>query len=385
MAERKRRGRGEGSIFKRKDGLWCASVSAGYNSTGRRRRRTVYGKTKTEVKEKLREVELEGLIETTRVTVGEFLTRWLDMSVKPSLATATYVRYKSVIEGHIKPHIGGMRLGKLEPVHVEQLYAAQAKAGTSLRNQELSGIILGKALKTAVRLKLIKNNPARDVDKPRPDKKEMKVWTKAQTAAFLKAAETDRLYAMYVLAIATGLREGELFALEWTDVDFAGAAVTVQRTLEDIDGHIRVKEPKTRKSRRRVDLPQFAVDALHEHRKAMLAEGHSHCPVFCDTTGGYLRRQNILRRSLRPLVAKANKAAEETAAKTGAAPEVLPSIRFHDLRHTAATLLLLAGENPKVVSERLGHATIAITLDTYSHVLPTMGKEAAAKLDKLFG
>jgi integrase len=142
----------------------------------------------------------------------------------------------------------------------------------------------------------------------------------------------------YVLAIATGMREGELFALTWNDVDFKGAAVTVSKTLEDIAGQQRTKEPKTRKSRRRIDLPAFSVEVLHEHRKRMLSEGNASGPVFCDRAGGYLRRQNVLRRSLRPLMKAAG----------------VPTIRFHDLRHTSATLLLLAGENPKVVSERLG-------------------------------
>jgi len=372
--KRSRRGRGEGSIYQRTDGTWCAILSSGYNAQGRRRRRFIYGKTKLAVQQKLRECQQSGLIETSRLTVGQFLEHWLENTVKPSLAPTTHARYLSVVKGYLTPYIGWMRLPKLEPVHVEQMYGAQARKGASLRNQELSGVVLGKALKAAVKLRLITTNPARDVDKPRPDKREMRVWTKEQVDSFLKVAAFDRLYAMYVLAITSGMREGELFALEWMDIDFAENAVTVNRTLENLNGALRVKEPKTKKSRRRIDLPRFAIEALHEHRKAMLAEGHAGGPVFCDTLGGYLRPQNVTRRSFQPIINRANQEGED-----------VPLIRFHDLRHTAATLLLLAGENPKVVSERLGHASVTITLDTYSHVLPTMQKEAARKLDALFG
>lgn len=366
---RSRRGRGEGSIYKRADGTWCASISAGYDSDGKRRRKIVYGVTKQEVRDKLKDEHQRGYVKPGRLTVGQFLDHWLTNSVEPSLSPGTHTRYKGIVENHLKPFVGWMRLTMLEPVHVEKLYADMAKAGASLRSQELAGVTLGKALKAAVKLKLRTTNPARDVDKPRPEKRELHVWDKSQVDAFLKAAKPDRLYALYVLAIATGMRAGELLGLEWGDVDFENAAVTVQRTLEDIAGHPRVKEPKTRKSRRRIDLPPFAVKALHEHRKAMLAEGYAAAPVFCDSQGGYLRKQNVTRRSFHPAIEKAG----------------VPRIRFHDLRHTAATLLLLAGENPKVVSERLGHATVAITLDVYSHVLPTMQKEAANRLQKLFG
>ncbi len=366
---RTRRGRGEGAIYRRNDGLWCCSISAGYREDGRRRRKVIYGKSKLEVQQKLREIQRQGFIETSRLTVGRYLDHWLETIVKPSLAPTTYERYRPVVTRHIKPYIGNIRLEKLAPVHVQQMYVAQAEAGTSKRNQELSGVILGKALKDAVALRLISVNPARDIDKPRPEKREMQVWDKEEVDRFLDHARGDRLYAFYVLAVATGMRIGELFALEWSDIDFERAQVTVQRTLEEIGGRLRVKEPKTPNARRKIDLPQFALQALQDHRRRMLAEGHIAGPVFCDTQGGYLRRQNVLRRSFRPLVEAAG----------------VRRLRLHDLRHTAATLLLAAGENAKVVSERLGHANIRITLDTYAHVLPTMQRDAARKLDVLFG
>jgi integrase len=374
--ERARRGRGEGSVYQRKDGTWCASVSAGYSTAGKRRRRIPYADTKQEVMRKIRAVQQSGLIETSRLTVGQFLETWLTGTVENTVAPTTALRYGQVVRLHVSPHIGSLRLAAIQPIHVQQLYEAQAKAGASLRNQQMSGLVLQKALKAAVRLRLIQHNPCVDVDKPRPTREEMQVWDLAQATRFLKATEADRLHAMYVLALMTGTRQGELFGLEWPDVDWEGSAVTVRRTLEEISGRLRTKEPKTRAGTRRIDLPQVAVDALRAHQRAMLAEGHIAGPIFCDREGNHLRKSNVVRRSFKPAIDRANQ-------EEGLAP--IPSIRFHDLRHTAATLLLLQGVHPKVVSERLGHASVEITLNTYSHVLPTMQKEAAEKLNRLFG
>lgn len=366
---RKRRGRGEGSIYQRADGTWCGSISSGYTANGKRRRHTAYGKTKKEVQDRLQELQREGPPNSSRLTVSEYLNRWLETTIKPSREPTTHQRYEQVVRLHIVPHIGRMKVSKLHPLHVEHLYAEQKKAGSSDRNRELSGVILQRSLKHAVRLGIITSNPCTDIAKPRPAKREMQVWNVEESECFLAEAKKDRLHALYVLAIATGARQGELFAMEWSDIDFEGRAVSVNKTLEELRGKLRVKHPKTAKSRRRIDLPQFAVDALHDHRKQMLAEGHATSPVFCATDGGWLRKSNFTRRSYKPILQRAE----------------VPPIRFHDLRHTAATFLLLLGENPKIVSERLGHGSIEITLNTYSHVLPNMQKAAADKLDRLFG
>lgn len=366
---RARRGRGEGSIFQRADGRWCASVSAGFNGDGKRRRRDVYGATKKEVQDKLKELgQHAGCIgEAGAMTMSALLSRWLDAKgakVQPS----THLRYKIIVDKHLVPRVGKWKVVTVAPVHIEQLYAEMNRDGVSARNRQLAGVVLTNAFNYAVRLKLVPYNPAREIDKPRSARKELRTWTAEQAGAFLKATEFDRLHALYVLALATGMRQGELFALEWSDVDFAGGYLSVRRSLEDIGGTLRVKETKTGKGRR-VDLPAFALDALHAHRKAMLAEGHRTAIVFVDGDGGYLRRPNVLRRSFVPAMRKAE----------------VPEIRFHDLRHSAATLLLAAGENVKVVSERLGHATTKITLDVYAHVLPTMQKSAADRMQKLLG
>jgi integrase len=215
---------------------------------------------------------------------------------------------------------------------------------------------------------MIQRNPCDAVDPPRVPKREIAPLDAAQVQKLIKAAKKDRLYALYVLAIATGLRQGELFALRWCDVDLNRKVVSVRFTLVETGSERFLAEPKSAKSRRQVDLPQFAVDALVDHRKRMLAEGFAGSEwVFCDTCGGQLRRSNVIRNSFKPILKRAK----------------LRNLRFHDLRHTSATLLLSQGVHPKIVQERLGHSQISLTLDTYRHVLPTMQVEAAGKMDQL--
>jgi integrase len=365
---RKRRGRGEGGIRFREDkGLWVAEVR---NGTGRRR--TVYGKTKKEVQESLKKLHLEagsGLTaEASGITVGQWFERWCEM-LKPKVAPNTHNYYERMARLHITPNIGGLKLAKLSKPQVHGLYAALAKAGASAAMQSKIGTVLTMALKSAVKNDLLASNPAAVVDKPRHQKPEMKPLDPEQAAAFLQAAKLDRLFAFYRTALDTGARPGELFALQWPDVDLEGAYITVNKSLEEIAGVHRIKAPKTAKSRRRIDLSGETVAVLAEHRKAMLAEGHIGGPVFCDKDGGYLRISNLRRDSFLPILKRAG----------------LPAIRLYDLRHTCATLLLLADVSPKIVSERLGHSTITLTLDTYSHVLPTMQRKAADAIGRLLG
>jgi integrase len=183
----------------------------------------------------------------------------------------------------------------------------------------------------------------------------MQTLTPEQVRELLDEARKRRLYALYLLAVTTGLRQGELLGLQWSDVDLEDRSIQVRHTLQEYGAELALAEPKTKQSRRRVDLPVFVATELREHRKRMMVEGHPGPWVFCDTAGGPLRKSNLTRRDFRPLLKAAG----------------LPLIRFHDLRHTAATLLLGQGVHPKIVQERLGHSQIAITLDTYSHVLPS--------------
>lgn len=367
----RRRNRGEGSIYRRSDGQWCATITVGYTDTGKRKRRTVYGTTKGAVQEKLLALQSAAatgvLTEPTQLTLARFLDRWLSDVQKPNIRRGTHARYASLIKIHIVPNVGGMRLSKVQPIVVQNLYSRLAKNGASGRTCELVHAVLHKAFNQAVHWKYLTRNPCDAVQRPKPRKKAIHYYSAEEVGRFLDAAKKDRLAALYVLAITTGLRQGELFGLKWRDVDWNKGAIAVRRTIEDVGGKLTVGEPKTDKGRRRVDLPQLAVTALKDHRKRMFNEGNAGDWVFCDTSGGLLRRSNVIRRSYEPTIKRAK----------------IPRIKFHDLRHTAATLLLLQGVHPKVVQERLGHATIAITLDTYSHVLPSLQQEAAAKLDEL--
>jgi integrase len=371
---RKRRGRGEGAIFRRADGVWTCSVSLGYDEHGKRKRRTFYGASKQEVQEKLRKAQadyaLGHLTDADQFTAGDWLTLWLENTARVKVSPTTYDRYKLVIDNKIKPHLGAVRLNKLTTFHVSQLDGILERAGESPRQRQMAVTVLHTALREAVRMKFLAANPCTDATRPKVAKKEMKVYDPGQVRQFLEAALADRLHALYVLAIDTGMRMGELFAVQWPDVDFAAGTVQVQRTLEELRGQHRLKPPKTAAGRRRIDLAAFTLDALNEHRKRMLAEGHDVKTglVFVDEKGGFLRKSNVSRRSFRSVMQRAK----------------LPRLRFHDLRHTSASLLLMAGENPKVAQERLGHEKIEVTLDTYSHVLPTMQKGAARKLDGIF-
>jgi len=271
-----------------------------------------------------------------------------------------------VIKNHIKPQIGGVSLGSLTPVHVQSMMAAMQRKGKSAETIRLTFAVLRRALRQATIWRLIPYNVCASVERPRVAKNEIQVLDGEQVMRFLACARGERLEAIFVLAIGTGMRLGELFGLQWNDIDLPTATIMVRRTLTEVNGELQLSEPKTAKGRRRIDLPKIAEEALWKHKSSMLVEGHAGVEwVFCNHGGGHLRRSHFHQKYFKPLLKKAG----------------LPAIRFHDLRHTSATLLLSAGVHPKVVQERLGHSQISVTLDVYSHVLPTMQLEAAAKLD----
>jgi integrase len=234
---------------------------------------------------------------------------------------------------------------------------------------------LHKALKQAVRWGYMTKNPADDVDPPKAHTEEVHPLTRDEARRFLKVVRRDRLEALYVVARHTGLRQGELLALRWEDVDLEGKTLQVRRTLTRDGGKLAVGPTKTAKGRRTVKLTRDAAEALREHLTRQLEEidvlGDSYGPgglVFASTKGTPINPTNLRKRSLAPLLVRAG----------------LPHQTFHQLRHTAATILLLKNVNPKIVSEMLGHASIAITLDTYSHVLPNMQDSAVAAMEEAF-
>lgn len=370
---RKQRGRGEGSISQRTNGRWEAKITVGYDGNGKRIRRAVYGDTKQEVQDKLRELQGQAqagtLVDQSGITLAEYLTSWLANTVKPQTSPTTHARYDSLVRLKVSPHIGGLKVSSLVPIHVYHLMGELERAQESLWTRKMAGTLLHNALKQAVKLKLLSHNPAADVPRAKPLEKEMKFFTEEQVKVFIEAAKKRRVGALFILAVGSGMRQGELFGLTWEDIDFEKNLVSVRRTLAEVKGAFTVKEPKSKRSKRTITLPPFVMEALREHRTKMLAEGHIKAPVFCAKTGQYQRKSNMLRQVFFPMLEKAG----------------LPRIRFHDLRHTHATLLLAAGESIKAVSRRLGHASIDITLKVYAHLLPDYDEALAGRLQKMFG
>lgn len=371
----KKRGNGEGSITRCKNGNWCAQYTV-YTPQGRKRK-TIYGKSRSQVATKLARAlsdrEDGFLFDAASLTLGEYLDRWLTDSVKDTVRLTTYQGYERICRLHIKPSLGRVRLKDLTMAHVRSLYKERLKAGLAPRMVQLIHVTLHKALKQAVRDGLVPRNVTEAVTPPRPENKEIRPLSPEQARALLVAAKGERFEALYVLAITTGMRQGELLALKWEDIDLEAGTLQVRRTLSTATGGgFRFGAPKTAKSRRSIKLPNRALSSLKKHRKAQLEERMRLAGLFADhglaftSRGGTpVSRQDLITRSFKPLLKKAN----------------LPDIRFHDLRHTCATLLLGKGVHAKFVQELLGHATISITLDTYSHVLPGMGDAAAGAMD----
>jgi integrase len=359
---RKRRGRSEGSIFKRADGRWCAMFRVG------NRRASVYAKSKSEVQAKLLELQKHGL-PTGTVSMHVYLDAWLK-SIQGTVEPNTYMSYERHVRLYLNPHIGHLKLSAIEPSHIKALYVTQAEKGISPAMIRKAATTLSVALGDAVEERLIRFNPVRGVRRPLAVKRDIKPMEMAQVKEFLSKAAAHRMFPFFVLALDSGARPGELFALTWADVDFNAGSIQITKSLEDIAGKVRVKEPKTKQARRRIPLSQSTIDVLHQHRKAMLAEGNlkPEAPVFCNVEGGWLKISDVAQTFKRVL----------KWAK-------LDGFRLYALRHTSATLLLLNNENPKVVSERLGHSTIVLTLNTYAHCLPTMQKGAAEKMNGILG
>jgi integrase len=361
-----RRAKGEGGIYQRKDGRWAGQYVV--NTLEGSKRRYVYGKTRKEAAAKLRKAMAErdeGLtFDAGNVTVGAFLDRWLSDSVRDSVRQQTLDSYTQQVQQHIRPALGRVKLKALSAAQVQRFYRMKLDQGLSPRTVQYLHVILHRALRQAVRWGRVSRNVCDAVDPPRPVRKEVQPLTADQARILLKAAKGDRLEALYVLAVTTGLRQGELLGLRWEDVDLDKGVLQVRHALvcSSRNGRLSFAPPKTAKGRRSVSLTPAAVTALEEHRARQADERDAARSwtdmglVFPSRAGTPLNPKNVLRRSFRPLLKRAG----------------LPHIRFHDLRHTCATLLLLKNVHPKVVQSLLGHATISITLDTYSHVLDGM-------------
>ena len=357
----KRRVKGEGSVYMRGDGR-----VVGEYEDAKGKRRYVSGKTKVEVRAKLRKLLADrdaGIAyDSEGLTVGGYLDRWLE-AVKGSVRDRTWRRHEQVVRVHLKPTIGRVKLDRLNALQVQALYSQKLDGGLSARTVEIIHATLRKALKQAVGWSLVPRSVVEAVTPPRPVRKEIAPLTVEQVRSLLEAARGDKLEALYVLAVTTGMRQGEIIGLRWEDVALVDGILRVNRSVyEGV-----ASPPKTAAGQRTIRLSERAVLALERHRTNVVAQGESGSGwVFASTKGTPLGHQNLRSRSWKPLLERAG----------------LPrSVRFHDLRHTCATLLLSKGVPVKVVSEMLGHGDVSITLAVYQSVLPHMQENAARVMD----
>jgi integrase len=364
-------------ITKRKDGLFQGMYTA--QTPDGPKRKYVYGRKYGEVQKRLAEamgdVARGILFDDKNLTVGEYLDRFLEDVQRGSVRESTYSRDKYLLANHVKPALGRMKLRNLSAMHLQRLYRDKLDAGLSPATVQKMHHVIHKALSQAVRWDLIGRNPADAVKAPTPSTEEMRPLSADEARRLLDAAKGDRLEALYVLAVHTGMRRGELLGLKWSDVDLEGSAVSVRRTLTCTGNGkgVALGDPKTKRSRRTVRLTREATEALRGHLTRQLRqieEARDHYRdeglVFATEAGTLINPSNLRQRSFAPLLKRAG---------------LPPSVRFHDLRHTTATLLLSRGVHPKFVQELLGHASVAITLDTYSHAVPGMGDQTAAAME----
>ena len=380
-----KRGNGEGSISRRKGGGWIAQYYADIG--GKRKRKTLYGKSRQEAATSLAKAisDRDGgyVYDAGKLTVGDYLKLWLADSIKGVAKETTYANYSYITRVHASPAIGHVKLRILTPAHVRSFYGEKSRTPLSNGTVNKMHVVLRKALTQAVSDGLIPRNATDGVKPPKVSApgEEISPLDSEESAAFLDAARGERFEALYLVALHCGLREGELLALRWSDVDLEALkpALLVRRTItRGEDGRGWVVGATTKSGRgRRVRLTRHAVAALKDHRRRQLEERIGVSGrwsdlelVFPNECGGLFNPSNLRNRSFKRIKTRA---------------DVREDLRFHDLRHTCATLLLSKGVNVKVVSEMLGHASITITLNTYSHVLPDMQDTATEAMESALG
>ncbi len=356
-------------MFQDSLGRWVAKISIGGRE--HRRRITRYADTEAAAREALRRLRAEN-VETVAhdgamLTLEDAITAWLNEQ-KPRIRAKSWVGYEGTLRKHVveaAPVFAQMRLDRIKPMHVRAHFERLERIGTSPRVRELVFLRLRSLFARWIGAGVLRN-PVERSHRPRVERKTMATWTQEQARAFLDATSDDWLAPLYRLALSVGMRRGELLGLRWSDVDLKAHRIHVQHTATEAGA---IAEAKTHGSRRTIELPSRAAAAIAKQRATLLAKGLRATPWVFPTEQGepYLARR--LTRQFDDAIARAN----------------VPRIRFHDLRHTAATLMLQAGVNVKVVSSILGHAQSDITLNLYAHVLPGMGAEAADRMDSLLG
>ena len=367
---------GDGSVYRRKsDGRWVGSLSLPDGT-----RKVFYGKKQSEVIAKLDEAANDlrhGMLTVgSNTTVQEYLENWLENIHKPTIRLGTYLNYRKHLKNYLVPGLGKVKLNKLTPQQVQAFYSQKMNEGLAPKTVKNIHGVLHKALDTGVKWNILPRNVCDAVTPPYNPRKEQTVLTKQQARTLLEEVKAHRLEALLTLAITTGMREGELLSLHWQDISFEDGNLQVKRTVNYFKGYGYVEsEPKTAKGRRMIKLPAFVVAILTRHkaqqeeqRRQMGSAWIEKNLVFTNAVG-YFYSASTLRKVFRRFLVSIG----------------LPHLRFHDLRHSAATILLIMGVHPKVVQEILGHSQISVTLDVYSHALPSMQDDVTKQWDSEFG
>ena len=370
----KRRANGEGNIRKRKDGRWEGRYTAGRNpATGRAIYKNVLGKTQAEVKEKLKKAieETKGLdvAKAESYTVGQWMDVWYEYYAQIKVRPSSHKTYEGYIKNHIKPSIGNIPLTKLTTLDLQRLYqklltegrvdrleAQNQPKGLSPKTVRNINQVISSAMQLAIQQHLIPQDPTDGCALPKTEHREMQTLSADQLTAFLLEAKHSGVFEMYYIDLATGLRRGELLGLKWEDIDFSTQTLRVRRQVGRINGEVREAPLKTKNAYRTISLGTDAVDILKQQREKQPSSSY----VFPGPTGGPIAPDSVLHMLHRVLD------------RAG-----LPEIRFHDLRHTFATLALQNGVDIKTVSGMLGHFSAGFTLDTYAHVTTAAQRQAA--------
>lgn len=374
----------KGTIIQRSKGSWTLVFDMGRDGQGKRKQKwkTVRGtkaNAEQELRRVLRSLDTGEYVEPTKLSVAEYLERWLKDYARNAVAPKTFERYSEIVRCHLIPALGDQPLAKLHPLHIQDHYSEalesgrlNGKGGLSAQTVLHHHRVLREALQQAVKWLLLARNPADAVVPPRPVRKEVLAIDEATVELLMDALKDHRLYTPVLMALTTGMRRGEILGLRWRSVDLDTGTLVVRESLSQTKDGLNFKAPKSGKGRT-VALPSLPVTALQAHKVEQARNRLSLGPVY---NNHYL------------VFAKADGEPWEPNSFTNAFTafvlgKKLPHMSFHSLRHTHATLLLKQGIHPKVVSERLGHAKVGITLDIYSHVLPGMQEEAAQRIDSV--
>lgn len=378
----KRRRAGEGTIYQRADLTWTAKVTY-EDQMGRTQRKSLYAKTEKDImaKKKAFEKSIErGVIAAEKLKVKDWLTTWLETYKKPSVKQNTFEGYERVVKGHLIPTLGSLYLKDLRPEHIQAMINEKSTKGNLLTGDPLQPrmveyiyAVLHGALDQAYKNQIIIYNPCDMVNKPQKVKKEFICWTAEQANKFLAAIKKDRNYIIYLLALTTGMRRSELLGLRWDDVDLKKNLLSVKQVMVRVKGGYKFQDPKTKKSKRTIQISDKVAAALKEWKRkqniekaAFPGEYNEQNLILCSIMGEPVNPESVSRNFKKDL----------EAAK-------MPDIRFHDLRHCHASMLLEQGIDLKTISDRLGHSTITMTADIYSHITDKLQAKAVTSLDSV--